>query len=389
MHRELKNIYAVVKREIRSIAHDVNLISVLLLAPLFYSFFYGSIYYNKIETDVPIAVVDMDHSDLSQKLIRMLDASQLIKVYDTVQDLPQAKNEVDEGSAQGVVFIPKNFESGLKSGKGTDLKIYLNTTRFLISNDLNKAINEVIATMGMGVRLKYFQAQGYSFEQSKEMIEPVHLDMRPMFNFTESYGDFLIVAILVLIIHQTLMFGLSESVAKERELNTLHELFEESNNSVAAAIMGKGLFYVVLYSAYSFFFFTINFGVFKIRMDGNGFALALITLLMLVSITFISIFISSYFKRKIFALQFLTLTSYPLFLISGYSWPSSSMPVFLQLISYLIPLTPFFNAYQRITQMGAGWNDIVVQIFHLLMLCLLGFTAAYLRMRNLFNSKKI
>ena len=389
MHNGIKNILTVVRREIKFISHDVNLISVLLLAPLFYSFFYGSIYYNKVETDVSIVVVDMDHSDLSRKLIRMLDAHQLIKVNDSVEDLTQAKNEIDNGKAQGVVFIPKNFESEVKSGKGTDIKIYLNTTRFLISNDLNKAINEVIATMGMGVRLKYFEAQGYSFEQSKELVEPLHLDMRPMFNFTESYGDFLIVAILVLILHQTLMFGLSESVAKEREFDTLHELYQESNKSVAAALFGKGFFYIILYSAYSFFFFTINFGLFKIRFDGNPYALALTTLLMVISITFLSIFISSFFKRKIFALQFLTLTSYPLFLISGYSWPLSSMPVFLQLIAYLIPLTPFLNAYQRITQMGAGWNDVVVQIFHLLILSILGFTASYYRMKNLFSTKKI
>jgi ABC-2 type transport system permease protein len=387
MIKEIKNIYAVVKREVILISHDINLISILLLAPIFYAFFYGSIYYNKVETDVPVVIVDMDHSSTSQKLIRMLDAHQLVKVNDVVPNYSTAKSEIDDESAQGMVFIPKNFEAELKSGQGTDIKIYLNTSRFLVSNDLNKAINEVIATMGAGVRLKYFQAHGYSFDQAKEMIEPLRLDMRPLFNFTESYGDFLIPAILILIIHQTLLIGLSESMAKEHESETLNELYEKSNWSVLATLHGKGLFYTILYSAYALFFFTINFSIFKIGFAGSAFALVVLTILMIVAVTYFSIFISSFFKRKIIALQFLTLTSYPIFLMSGYSWPMESMPLALQIISNFIPITPYLNGFRKIICMGAGWNGVLPQVFQLLIIILIMLCATYFRMRYLLTNK--
>lgn len=391
MVQEIKNIFAVLKREVRLISKDVNLISVLLLAPLFYSFFYGSIYFNKVENDVKVTIVDMDHSNTSQKLIRMLDSHQLIAIENISENYSQGKSEIESGEVQGMIFIPKNFEADLKSGSGSDIKLYLNTTRFLISNDINKAVNEVIATLGASVRLKYFETLGFSYNQAIEMIEPLHTDIRPLFNSTEAYGDFLIPAILILILHQTLLIGLSESVAKEHELDTLHILYERSNKSTIAAIHGKGLFYVILYSAYALFFFTINYSVFKLPQPGNPVALGLLTLMMIIAVTYFSIFISSFFKRKIIALQFLTLSSYPIFLISGYSWPMDSMPIGIQIFSSTIPLTPYLNGFSRMTQMGAGWNDVMPQIFHLAVLIMVASTATFFRMNKLFaaniNSK--
>lgn len=381
--------WRIFKREIGIISHDRNLISILLIAPIFYALFYGSIYINKTESDVPIVITDMDHSSTSKKIIRMLDAHQLISVRTVSGDLNFAKDELFQGESQAILFIPDKFEAELKSGKGSDLKLYLNTTRFLNSNDINKAVNEVIGTIGIGIRLKYYESQGYSFDQAKELVEPLRLDMRPMFNFTESYGDFLIPAIFILILHQTLLIGLSESIAKEREQNSLHNLFIVSEYSELKALIGKCLFYAILFSSYSVLFFGLFFSVFNINLLGNVFALSAATLLMIFSVITLSIFISSFFKRKIFATQFLTLSSYPVFLLSGYSWPMQAMPVFLKYMAALIPFTPYSNIMIRITQMGAGWTNIIPSLFHLLILGIVYLTAAYFRMDYLFRKTLI
>lgn len=383
--KHARTLWNLVKREIGMISTDRNLTSILLIAPLFYALFYGSIYINKTESNVPITVVDMDHSSTSQKMIRMIDAHQLVSVKEVLGDLNSAKEEVLTNNTQAVLFIPQKFEANLKKGTGTDLKLFLNTTRFLNSNDINKAVNEVIGTIGASVRLKYYEAQGYSFDQSKEMVEPLRLDMRPMFNFTESYGDFLIPAILILILHQTLLIGLSESIAKEREQNSLLNLLHTAGNSELKALLGKSLFYLILYSAYSLLFFGLFFSIFKINMIGDVIALAASTLLMLFSAITMSIFISSFFNRKIFATQFLTLSSYPVFLLSGYSWPMYGMPTELKYLAALIPFTPYSNMMVRITQMGTGWNSIVPSLFHLFILGVVYFLAAYYRINSLIN----
>jgi len=66
-----------------------------------------------------------------------------------------------------------------------------------------------------------------------------------------------------------------------------------------------------------------------------------------------------------------------------------SMPVALQVISNLTPLTPYLNGFQKITQMGAGWNEVLPQIFQLLILILIVLCATYFRMKYLFTNKTV
>ena len=313
MIKKLKCIKEVIKREVGIIIKDRDLIIILLIGPIFYGFFYASFYMFKTESNVPVVIIDNDHSETSRMLTRYLDSHQLIEVKETVPDYAAAQDRIFRMSAFGIINIPERFEANLKSGKGADLGVYLNTSRFLISNDINKAVNEVVGYMNAGIKLKFFESQGLNFEQAKEVIEPVNADVKPLFNPTEGYGDFLLPGLLILILQQTLLIGLAESMAKENEENTLKNLYATAGHSMWATITGKGLFYFVLYAAYALFFFAGPFSIFRITLKGNFFALAVMTALLFTSVIYISIFIASFFDRKIYALQFFVFTSYRAF----------------------------------------------------------------------------
>jgi ABC-2 type transport system permease protein len=381
MKMKLQGLWAVVMREVNYAIHDTDILIIALVMPMFYAFFYGSLYLQKGEHDVAVVVVDLDHSATSKTLIRQLDAHPFIHITDEVPDLGTAQERLEKFDAQGVIFIPPRFESSLKSGKGGDIKLYLNTTRFLVSNDINKGVNEVVQTAAAGIRVRYFQMQGYSFKQAMELMEPLHAEIKPMFNTTETYGDFLIPAILALILQQTLLMAIAETFAKERETKTLGTLFTLSNKSTWGVINGKSTFYFILFAAYSLFFFSVNFSIFKIPFRGNPCTLIALTILFLFAVIYFSVFIASFFKRKIIALQVLAFTSYPIFLSSGYSWPMQAMPLPLQALAQFYPITPFLAGYTRIAQMGAGWGDVTKELLHLLILVGVGFIASHWRMK--------
>lgn len=151
-------------------------------------------------------------------------------------------------------------------------------------------------------------------------------------------------------------------------------------------IQGKGLFFGIIYSAFSFLFFTFNFWLFKINLAGSVFALALFTSTFINSIIYASIFIASFFKRKIIAIQFLSLTTYPAFLLSGYSWPLQAMPVWLQYVAKLFPSTPYLNAYIRITQMGAGLQETMPEFIHLILLTIILYLITHIRLKSFINN---
>jgi len=384
MKLRISGLVQIVKRELEIISKDFDLIMMLLIAPIFYSLLYGSFYLYKTETEVPIAVLDMDRTVVSQRFISDLDANELLKVTDRILDFENAKDKLLSDEVLGVIIIPKDFESQIKSNKGTEIKLYLNTQRFLPSNDINKAVNEVVLDYSKRARLRAFEMKGINPKQAEEIIEPLRDNIKFLFNPATTYGDFLIPAILVLILQQTLFMGLGESIAKERELRTLSNWYSAANHSTAAALTGKGMLYLLIYFCYAIYFFIIVFSIFKINFVGNYFLLFAVTMLFLISMISLSIFAASFFKRKILALQVISFTSYPIFFLTGYAWPDFAMPKSLYWISQLIPSTPFFDIYNRITFTGAGYLEIKSALLHLLILTLAGLTLAFYRMRKLF-----
>ena len=383
MNTKLKAFLAVMRREAGLIVRDKDILLIALIAPVFYAFFYASLYMNKGEHDVPIVVVDQDQSILSRQLVRNIDAHPFVRVAGEATDFAAARRQVESFDVQGVVLIPRNFEKGLKSGQGTDLAVCLNTTRFLVSNDLNKGITEVALTLGMSVRVKYFAAQGNPLDRAIELADPLRAEVRPMFNTTETYGDFLIPALLVIILQQALYMALGESTGAERESGTIRSFLSDSGLRPGLTVAAKGAVYGTIFGTYALFFFGVHLALFHIPVRGSIFALALSTFIFLCAVVATGLFISTLFKRKILALQVLGFTSYPIFLITGYSWPGLALPEPLRLLGGLFPMTPFLAAFTRITAMGASIGQVKWELLHLVWLILAGFLLARWRFKSI------
>lgn len=387
MKRMFVGLSEVFKRELGIIIKDFDLIVILLLAPILYGLFYGTIYINKSEMEVPVVAVLEDNSNVARELLISLNSTQLIKVNEIVYDFETAKDRLYNLDAQAIIYFSDNFEKDLKAGKGTDIKIYLNNTKFLSSNDINKAFNEVLGTLSAGIKLRYFQSQGYSFDQSKELIEPIQTDVRSLFNTTESYGDFFLPVLLALILQQTLLIGLAESISKEREEKTINQLYKTASKNIFVMINGKSFIYLVMFSSYALFFYAVIFNLFSLNMLGSIFALALLTIIFFLTIIYLSVLVASFFERKIISLQFFAFTSIPVFLLSGVPWPIETMPWLIQQITKLVPTSPYFLAMQRITQMGAGFHEIIPELLHLIILMVVFHFVAYMRLNALVKKE--
>ncbi|MGC8654440.1 MAG: ABC transporter permease [Candidatus Kryptoniota bacterium] len=379
-----KFIQKIAYREIANILKDRDIFLIVLIAPLFYGIFYGSIYYHKLQTKESVVIVDEDQSEMSRNLIRAINSSEFVHVASVLTDYSEARQLFVDGKSQGIIIIPEEFEQNVLSGKTVTIPAYVNASHFLISNDLNRALNEVAFALGDKISLRYFQSKGMSANQAVRLVEPLRLDFRPLFNTSESYGNFILPGLLTLVLLQTLLLGVSESFSRETEMNSLSEAYRLSNRSIAVLIIGKVLPYTLIFSSYGFFIFTIYFRFFSLNLNGNWLSLATMTLLAIMATSFMALFISSFFKEKITTLQFLVFTSYPFFLVSGLSWPMKSLPFWLRMLTHLLPTTPYLQSVVIITQMNGSWENVIVQIIELVVLTFLYFAiAAFMLKKNI------
>jgi ABC-2 type transport system permease protein len=69
----------------------------------------------------------------------------------------------------------------------------------------------------------------------------------------------------------------------------------------------------------------------------------------------------------------------PAMMLSGFIFPIASLPVFLQLVGEIFPLTPFIYILRSIVIKGVGIEMIIPQIIALIVFAFLFLGAAALR----------
>ncbi len=379
---------SVFRREIGIIADNGFLILMVIVAPLLYPFLYNTVYVHKMERRASICVVDQDRTGASRQLIRDFDAHELLAVREILPDVSAAQDRLNALKTSAVIVIPAGFEADLERGRRTRLGVAIGNLRFLPASDIGKAIGEVLSSRAGATIVTALEKKGLSNDQALKQSEPLHLIIQTLYNLSESYGDFIIAGLFMLILQQTLIMGLSGSMAMERENRTIGALFDAAGNSAAAAIVGKGGFYIFLFSAHAAVYCSLYYLLYRIPLTGSVPALATLILVHLMTVTAVTLLIASFFRKKITAMSIMLFTSYPFFFMSGYSWPAYSMPPFLRMVAALFPSTPFFSGYTIVTQMGGGFGDVLPQLMHLLILLAAGTTLLWVRLTALINSEQ-
>jgi ABC-2 type transport system permease protein len=367
------------KDEMQTIISDHSILLTVIAAPVVYAFLMGSIYLKKEVKQIPFAVVDYDQTPTTRHLTRLLAADPTIRLEDRLPGYQQGVDEMNRLKIQGFVLFPKGFEKGLLKGKGGDVKLYLNTTRFLPSNDLNRAVNTVFLTVDAGIRLHQYATQGLNNKIAMPHVNPVMADVHPLYNATNNYGDFLLPALLFFILQQTLLIGMAESFSGGREKGTLQKVLHNDEIDIAAWLSGRMSYYLLLYTSYIWFFMEVIFPVYGLPLRGNRVALAAITLLFLLVVMVYAMIVASFSKKQVRIMQVLAFTSYPLFLLSGYSWPIASMPAPLQWLAAMIPTTPMMDAVAKLCAEGTGWLPVLGDFRQLLILLLVSTLLLYWR----------
>ena len=384
----MKEIFDILKRELKNVSKDSSLFLILLLAPILYAFMYGSIYLNKGEEKVKLALIDNDGTAISRTLTEQFDSTPMIEIIPT-SNINEAQEKMYQGEVQGYFYIQSGFEKDILSQKQTNVNLVLNASRFLPSSDLLSTVTKVCLTVGAGVRKTYFNKQGMGEDESMKMTNPINMDYRPLYNSGMTYGAFLLPGLLAIILQQTLLIGVAAAFTSEREENKLLNLYQVSKQSISKMIFGKSLLYFFAFMIFGLFFSIVNFSVFGVEIRGSYFDLAVISALFIATIIVFGMLIGSFFKTKLFAFQVLVFSSYPIFLITGYSMPYQALPKFVQMLSDTLPTSPFLKTYISIVQSGGSLADNLNSVIHLVILWIIFEFLLILRIKYLIKSNVI
>lgn len=326
---------------------------------------------------VSTVVLDLDHSQESRELISRFTFSSRFDVV-PVHSQQEVTKAIDNSNAAVAVVIHAGFAELLRKGQNAPLQVIVDGTNS----------NTALIALGYVNTIATAFAQDYGTQlaestQGLRAMHPVHvtLKQRPWFN-EDLNGRWFFVPGLIGTLTLVIIVNLTAfAIVREREVGTLEQIMV-SPIRPAELIFGKtvpffmiGLGEVALIVAVGVFWFQVPF-------VGNPLVLLLGSALFLLSTLALGLFISTLCmtQQQAFSMNFFILN--PFFILSGFSFPISSMPKVLQWMTYVNPLRYYLVVIRGTFLKGVGVDVLWPQLAAMTAIAIILLAMSILRFRK-------
>ncbi|GAB2728984.1 ABC transporter permease [Melaminivora jejuensis] len=350
-----------------SILHDKGVALLLLGAPLLYGFFYPWFYAPEVVQRVPVALVLQDASGLSRQVQRFAQASPRIDPVLVTADEGRARAALARGQVQGYALVPPHFKRDVLRAAEVVVPVYANGAYPLAAKQVQYGFAEVFGTVSAGVQIRRLQAGGQSAGQAAASRAPVQLQAVALFNPTEGYGSFVVAAVAILILQQTLLMGSAMLVGTWRELGQEHAGTRQwLARLLALCTPGwlAGLFY-----------FGWVFVLQDYPRGGNPLGALALLAVFTPAVAGLGCLVGWWLADREGAPQVLLFTSIPLAFLGGFTWPEQALPDLLQWLRWLSPSTAGIAASLRLNQAGAPLHAVLPHLLWLAALAVASWLA--------------
>ena len=354
IHTWLHDAWEIALHEFRSIFRDGGVLLIFFVAGLAYPLLYNVIYSNGILEDSPIAVVDEAVCSESRRYIREMDATREVKVAYRCVNMAEAERLMQERKVNGIVLFPRDFGEKLARMETATLSVYCDMSSFLYYKNALMAANHVMLQEIGQIQLERYAAAGFTDIEAAQLVQPVPYEENNPYNNAFSYSFFLLSAILLIIIQQTLFYGMSLLAGTMREENrsfaSLPDRFH--GHGVGRIVLGRGAAYWFLYMGIGMYIAFIVPAIFGLPQRGNYWDILLLLLFFVTDCVFFSMTWSTLVtKRETVFVLFLFMSPICLFL-TGTSWPTVAIPGFWKVFSYIFPSTFGVQAFINMNSAG-------------------------------------
>lgn len=387
----LNNIVAVSWREFRVMCTRYSVLLVLSGGIFMYGLLYNYMYAPNVVRNAPVAIVDMSRTPLSRHYARLLDATPQARVLTNNTDLPAAKELMKRDEVVGIVYIPYDFDARVGRGEQAVYIMYSTTTAFLYYASMQEASAGAMLAMNDDIRPEQVVFLPQKDVQSIIGTRTIDVVGTALYNYTDGYGTYLIPAVLMVVIFQTLLFVISMLSGKERETGDIL-LFAGPSGSdlsfsrMASVVLGKAFTYLTFYALFSVFLLGLLPLVFQLPHLARPWEIVALMIPYILAGSFFGLACSVFFSDSDAPLLLLAFFSVGLIFLSGVSYPLELMPWYWQWAHYVIPAAPGTLAFVKINSMGASMSEISQQYIILWIQCIVYYILACMAYR--YNIRK-
>lgn len=347
------------REELKNIFKDEGVLVFFFLVPFAYPLLYSFIYNNEAVHEAKMVVVDRSDSYLSREFTRRVNATPDVEVVAVRRDMEEAKRMLDRKEAYGILYFPPEFSKELHAGRQVTLPLYCDMSALLFYKAFLLSATEVSLDMGQEIRRQHLS--GMSAKQEEITVDPVPYESVTLFNTQNGFASFLVPAILILVIQQTLVLGIGmlAGTARERRRLLSPDSAGRRSGGTLRVVLGKSMAYILIYVVVCIWVLAVVPKLFSLPQVGAPATLLLFILPYLLASVLFAMTLSGFMTTRESPMLLFVFTSVILLFLSGVSWPKEAIPPFWRAAGYLFPSTPGIQGFIRINTCGATLNEVL------------------------------
>jgi ABC-2 type transport system permease protein len=305
-----------------------------------------------LATRLPIAVLDLDGSELSRTLIRTVDATPDTAVAVRVGDLAEGRRMILSGRVYGLLMLPLNLERDVGSGRRPEVVFFYNTQTMTPGNLALRGVNAAIPAVAAGIRLAVVIAQGEPVEIAQAALSAIPVQTHALFNPTLNYVHFLLAALLPALLQIVVVTSSAYSVGLDAEKRHRLRILRRLGGGIWPAMAGKLLPYTILFLIVLGLADSVLFGILGLPLRGQAAMLLAAGILFILACQLLGLLLALFLRPMASAVSIATILTAPAFGFMGISFPRIGMSLFAYAWGSALPGTWYLMA--RIDQTIRG-----------------------------------
>jgi ABC-2 type transport system permease protein len=368
-------------KEFSILIHDWGILLTVFGGVMFYAVLYPQPYLNNEPRNQAVAIVDHDNTSASRRLARWIDATSGARVVRHLNSIEEAEDLLVAEQVRGFIVIPAKFMKETLLGKSPVIAMAGDANYFLVYGSIIEGAMGAVMTSAATLRVANMVVKGAPIESAAKHWLPVGLNARPLFNDSIGYLQYVIPAVFILLLHQTLLLGTGLLGAEfNQQLSSGEE--KPGGQSAFHILAARFSLMFIIYLVLSIFYMGICFEYYGITRNAGLGDLCLMIMAFTGATTALGLLFGVLVPRTELIAPIVMISSLPLVFSAGFVWPLESVPWAIKAVSELAPSTSAIQGFLKLNQMGATFPQVFSHWLWLLFLFLLFSSSAWMILRR-------
>ncbi|OBU09956.1 ABC transporter permease [Morganella psychrotolerans] len=317
------------------------------------------VYVRPVLWDLPVAVIDQDHSAASRSLIRNLDATAKVELH-SYDNLNTARQDMIMRELFAIIIIPADFEKNVLQGKNITVPVFGDATNRLASGQIQQELGKAYQELLAGYNTRILQNAGYSPEQAALIISPIQAETVAMYNPGVSFAAIVFPGLLVMLLQHSLLIACVRVSIAVRGT--------PKGKPPLAVYLGALSALLPIWLFLSTVFFALWPWVLGYRQEAPMYELWLLTFPFLLAVLGLGKLVTECLRSVEMIYLTLAFVTTPVFYMSGTIWPLQAMPEWVRFIASALPSTWATKAIAGINQLDLPFSSVQGDIIMMLVL---------------------